>query len=133
MDYDHDDYDSMKTICEKYNKAVENISRLWKGTSRPDTLRTRPSSSKFPVLCGLLVDQDIKSLKEYATNENRVAPYRSALDENRFHVFCDLIALKFHNESICLLFDGSMVVGHVFQLIGLPVIKVYFTRIKLGG
>ncbi|XP_067934387.1 histone-lysine N-methyltransferase, H3 lysine-79 specific-like [Watersipora subatra] len=40
----HEEYKSMKTVCDKYNKAVENIKNLWKGTARPDQLRTRPST-----------------------------------------------------------------------------------------
>lgn len=46
VNVDYDDYKSMKTVCDKYNKAVENIKNLWKGTARPDQLRTRPSSGK---------------------------------------------------------------------------------------
>ena len=48
VNVDYDDYKSMKTVCDKYNKAVENIEKLWKGTARPDQLRTRPSSGKTP-------------------------------------------------------------------------------------
>lgn len=43
----HDDYKCMKTVCDKYNKAVENIKNLWKGTARPDQLRTKPSTSEY--------------------------------------------------------------------------------------
>lgn len=46
VNYDCDDFNSMKTICDKYNKAVENIKNLWKGTSRPDQLRTRPNTGQ---------------------------------------------------------------------------------------
>lgn len=43
-DYDTKSYESMKTLCEKYNRAIDSVLQLWKGTSRPIQLQTRPST-----------------------------------------------------------------------------------------
>ena len=58
----HDDYKCMKTVCDKYNKAVENIKNLWKGTARPDQLRTRPSTSKYSVFNVSSTETDVIAL-----------------------------------------------------------------------
>ncbi|GFW05211.1 histone-lysine N-methyltransferase, H3 lysine-79 specific [Trichonephila clavipes] len=34
----------MKKLCDKYNRAIDSILQLWKGTSRPAQLQTRPSN-----------------------------------------------------------------------------------------
>ncbi|GFS94464.1 histone-lysine N-methyltransferase, H3 lysine-79 specific [Nephila pilipes] len=43
-DYDTKSYESMKKLCDKYNRAIDSILQLWKGTSRPAQLQTRPSN-----------------------------------------------------------------------------------------
>lgn len=40
-DYDTSSYESMLTLCEKYNRAIDAIRQLWKGTSSPTTIATR--------------------------------------------------------------------------------------------
>lgn len=56
VNVDYDDYKSMRTVCDKYNKAVENIKNLWKGTARPDQLRTRPSCGKRVTDLGYFIE-----------------------------------------------------------------------------
>uniref|UniRef100_A0A8C4N260 Histone-lysine N-methyltransferase, H3 lysine-79 specific n=1 Tax=Eptatretus burgeri TaxID=7764 RepID=A0A8C4N260_EPTBU len=36
-------FESMQKLCEKYNRALDSIHQLWKGTTRPMKLQTRPS------------------------------------------------------------------------------------------
>jgi H3 lysine-79-specific histone-lysine N-methyltransferase len=43
-DYDTKSYDSMKDICEKYNRAIDSIRVLWRGTSRHTQMHARPST-----------------------------------------------------------------------------------------
>nr|XP_015904876.1 uncharacterized protein LOC107437400 isoform X2 [Parasteatoda tepidariorum] len=43
-DYDTKSYESMKKLCDKYNRAIDSILQLWKGTSRPAQLQTKPSN-----------------------------------------------------------------------------------------
>uniref|UniRef100_A0A2R5L708 Histone-lysine N-methyltransferase, H3 lysine-79 specific n=1 Tax=Ornithodoros turicata TaxID=34597 RepID=A0A2R5L708_9ACAR len=44
-DYDTKSYESMKTLCDKYNRAIDSVLQLWKGTSRPVRLHTQPSTA----------------------------------------------------------------------------------------
>ncbi|KAL3210258.1 hypothetical protein MRX96_037304 [Rhipicephalus microplus] len=44
-DYDTKSYESMRTLCDKYNRAIDSFLQLWKGTSRPERLHTRPSTA----------------------------------------------------------------------------------------
>nr|XP_054764002.1 histone-lysine N-methyltransferase, H3 lysine-79 specific-like isoform X1 [Lytechinus pictus] len=40
-DYDTSSYESMVTLCEKYNRAIEAIRQLWKGSSCTSTISKR--------------------------------------------------------------------------------------------
>ncbi|CAK8676134.1 unnamed protein product [Clavelina lepadiformis] len=43
-DYDTTNFESMKELCNKYNRAIESILQLWQGTSKSALLQTQPSS-----------------------------------------------------------------------------------------
>ncbi|XP_043910718.1 histone-lysine N-methyltransferase, H3 lysine-79 specific-like [Protopterus annectens] len=34
----------MQRLCEKYNRAIDSIHQLWKGTTQPMKLNTRPNN-----------------------------------------------------------------------------------------
>ncbi|XP_078280227.1 histone-lysine N-methyltransferase, H3 lysine-79 specific isoform X5 [Rhinoraja longicauda] len=42
VDYDTKCFESMQKLCEKYNRAMDSIQQLWKGTALPMKLNTRP-------------------------------------------------------------------------------------------
>ncbi|RDD47822.1 Histone-lysine N-methyltransferase, H3 lysine-79 specific [Trichoplax sp. H2] len=42
--YKPESYESMSTMCEKYNRAIDGIRQLWKGRQPPKCLGARPSS-----------------------------------------------------------------------------------------
>ncbi|CAH2292361.1 histone-lysine N-methyltransferase, H3 lysine-79 specific isoform X1 [Pelobates cultripes] len=44
IDYDTKCFESMQRLCEKYNRAIDSIHQLWKGTTQPMKLNTRPST-----------------------------------------------------------------------------------------
>ncbi|KAM4611239.1 histone-lysine N-methyltransferase, H3 lysine-79 specific-like [Discoglossus pictus] len=44
IDYDTKCFESMQRLCEKYNRAIDSIHQLWKGTTNPLKLNTRPST-----------------------------------------------------------------------------------------
>ncbi|XP_068090069.1 histone-lysine N-methyltransferase, H3 lysine-79 specific isoform X2 [Hyperolius riggenbachi] len=44
IDYDTKSFESMQRLCEKYNRAIDSIHQLWKGTTHPMKLNTRPST-----------------------------------------------------------------------------------------
>ncbi|XP_030075705.1 histone-lysine N-methyltransferase, H3 lysine-79 specific isoform X1 [Microcaecilia unicolor] len=44
IDYDTKCFESMQRLCEKYNRAIDSIHQLWKGTTQPMKLNTRPSN-----------------------------------------------------------------------------------------
>ncbi|XP_064136240.1 histone-lysine N-methyltransferase, H3 lysine-79 specific isoform X1 [Loxodonta africana] len=42
IDYDTKSFESMQRLCDKYNRAIDSIHQLWKGTTQPMKLNTRP-------------------------------------------------------------------------------------------
>lgn len=44
IDYDTKCFESMQRLCEKYNRAIDSIQHLWKGTTHPMKLNTRPNN-----------------------------------------------------------------------------------------
>uniref|UniRef100_A0A8C4XE69 Histone-lysine N-methyltransferase, H3 lysine-79 specific n=1 Tax=Erpetoichthys calabaricus TaxID=27687 RepID=A0A8C4XE69_ERPCA len=44
IDYDTKCFESMQRLCEKYNRAIDSIHQLWKGTTQPMKLNTQPSN-----------------------------------------------------------------------------------------
>ncbi|KAK3089639.1 hypothetical protein FSP39_005262 [Pinctada imbricata] len=44
QDYDVNSYESMRQLCDKYNRAIDSIRQLWKGTSREVRKLERPST-----------------------------------------------------------------------------------------
>ncbi|XP_035277480.1 histone-lysine N-methyltransferase, H3 lysine-79 specific-like, partial [Anguilla anguilla] len=43
IDYDTKCFESMQRLCDKYNRAIDSIHQLWKGTTQPMKLKRRPS------------------------------------------------------------------------------------------
>ncbi|CAB1413434.1 unnamed protein product [Pleuronectes platessa] len=44
IDYDTKCFESMQRLCDKYNRAIDSIHQLWKGTTQPMKLNKRPSN-----------------------------------------------------------------------------------------
>ncbi|KAI1882852.1 hypothetical protein AGOR_G00239170 [Albula goreensis] len=44
IDYDTKNFESMQRLCDKYNRAIDSIHQLWKGTTQPMKLNRRPST-----------------------------------------------------------------------------------------
>ncbi|XP_062590962.1 histone-lysine N-methyltransferase, H3 lysine-79 specific-like isoform X1 [Saccostrea cucullata] len=44
QEYDVNSFESMKNVCDKYNRTIDSIRQLWKGTSRQSELAGRPST-----------------------------------------------------------------------------------------
>ncbi|KAJ8274117.1 hypothetical protein COCON_G00087420 [Conger conger] len=44
IDYDTKCFESMQRLCDKYNRAIDSIHQLWKGTTQPMKLNKRPST-----------------------------------------------------------------------------------------
>ncbi|KAJ8371564.1 hypothetical protein AAFF_G00307120 [Aldrovandia affinis] len=44
IDYDTKCFESMQRLCDKYNRAIDSIHQLWKGTTQPMKLNRRPSA-----------------------------------------------------------------------------------------
>ncbi|PIK45207.1 putative histone-lysine N-methyltransferase, H3 lysine-79 specific isoform X3 [Apostichopus japonicus] len=43
-EYDTKSYESMHRLCEKYNRAIDALLRMWKGTTRPKTPKKRATT-----------------------------------------------------------------------------------------
>ncbi|XP_060559801.1 histone-lysine N-methyltransferase, H3 lysine-79 specific-like isoform X1 [Ruditapes philippinarum] len=67
--YDTTSYESMKSLCEKYNRAIDSVLQLWKGTSKPNSLINTKAST--PLLKHILQQcydhavQDPDKLNQY--------------------------------------------------------------------
>ncbi|XP_072293990.1 histone-lysine N-methyltransferase, H3 lysine-79 specific isoform X1 [Eucyclogobius newberryi] len=44
IDYDTKSFESMQRLCDKYNRAIDSIHQLWKGTTQPMKLNKHPSN-----------------------------------------------------------------------------------------
>ncbi|XP_054708886.1 uncharacterized protein LOC129218593 [Uloborus diversus] len=67
-DYDTKSYESMKKLCDKYNRAIDSILQLWKGTSRPAQLQTKPSNGLLRHILQQVYNQavtDPEKLNQY--------------------------------------------------------------------
>ncbi|XP_052258145.1 histone-lysine N-methyltransferase, H3 lysine-79 specific-like isoform X2 [Dreissena polymorpha] len=67
--YDTTSFESMKSLCEKYNRAIDSIHQLWKGTSKLANLTNTKAST--PLLKHILQQcydhavQDPEKLNQY--------------------------------------------------------------------
>ncbi|XP_035229778.1 histone-lysine N-methyltransferase, H3 lysine-79 specific-like [Stegodyphus dumicola] len=72
-DYDTKSYESMKKLCDKYNRAIDGVVNLvsmplWKGTSRPAQLQTKPSNGLLRHILQQVYNQavtDPEKLNQY--------------------------------------------------------------------
>ncbi|XP_060071074.1 histone-lysine N-methyltransferase, H3 lysine-79 specific-like [Ylistrum balloti] len=60
QDYDVKSYESMKQLCDKYNRTIDSILQLWKGTSRPQKIKERPSTGLLKHILQQCYDHAVK-------------------------------------------------------------------------
>lgn len=68
QDYEVDSFESMKNVCDKYNRTIDSIRQLWKGTSRQSELMGRPSTALLKHIlqqCYNLAVSDPEKLNQY--------------------------------------------------------------------
>ncbi|KAG8175660.1 hypothetical protein JTE90_024407 [Oedothorax gibbosus] len=103
-DYDTKSYESMKKLCDKFNRAIDSILQLWKGTSRhlPDQLQKKPSNGLLRHILQQVYNQavtDPEKLNQYEpfspevygeTSFEFITKMVSELDISEHDVFIDL-------------------------------------------
>ncbi|GAB6026552.1 hypothetical protein CHUAL_012970 [Chamberlinius hualienensis] len=57
-DYDTRSYESMKSLCDKYNRAIDSLRQLWKGTARP-TVNSRANSDLLRHILQQVYNQSV--------------------------------------------------------------------------
>ncbi|XP_021339440.1 histone-lysine N-methyltransferase, H3 lysine-79 specific-like isoform X1 [Mizuhopecten yessoensis] len=60
QDYDVRSFESMKQLCDKYNRTIDSILQLWKGTSRPQKIKERPSTGLLKHILQQCYDHAVK-------------------------------------------------------------------------
>ena len=59
-DYDPHCFDSMSKLCERYNRAVDSIVKLWKGRAPPACLNRRPSQELLRHVLSKVYNHSVK-------------------------------------------------------------------------
>ena len=68
---DTSSFENMQSLCEKYNRAMDNILTLWRGTNRINKLYTRP----VPGLLKHIVQQCYNRAVEDPEKLNQYEPF----------------------------------------------------------
>ncbi|XP_028407615.1 histone-lysine N-methyltransferase, H3 lysine-79 specific-like [Dendronephthya gigantea] len=59
-DYDPNCFDSMSKLCERYNRAVDSVVKLWKGRAPPACLNRRPSQELLRHVLSKVYNHSVK-------------------------------------------------------------------------
>ncbi|XP_052096294.1 histone-lysine N-methyltransferase, H3 lysine-79 specific-like isoform X4 [Mytilus californianus] len=68
QDYDTKSYESMKNLCDKYNRTIDSFKNLWKGASRPKKQSDKASSGLLKHIlqqCYNISVEDPERLNQY--------------------------------------------------------------------
>lgn len=68
QDYDTKSYESMKNLCDKYNRTIDSFKQLWKGASRPKKQSDRASTGLLKHIlqqCYNIAVEDPERLNQY--------------------------------------------------------------------
>ncbi|XP_076081086.1 uncharacterized protein LOC143051984 isoform X3 [Mytilus galloprovincialis] len=68
QDYDTKSYESMKNLCDKYNRTIDSFKNLWKGASRPKKQSDKASSGLLKHIlqqCYNIAVEDPERLNQY--------------------------------------------------------------------
>ncbi|XP_067129962.1 uncharacterized protein [Centruroides vittatus] len=123
-DYDTRSFESMKTLCDKYNRAIDSVLQLWKGTSRPSRLQTRPSTGLLRHILQQVYNHSVtdpEKLNQYEpfspevygeTSYEFVAQMINEIEINEDDIFIDLgsgvgqVVLQMAATTICKMCYG---------------------------
>jgi hypothetical protein len=106
-------YDSMKQLCERYNRAVSNIKKLWSGRQPPPGIDAPPS---IPLLRHI-INQAYSRAVNSPEDLNSYEPFSPEVyGETSFELVCEVIKLTKMTENDVFLDLGSGVGQIVLQV-----------------
>lgn len=108
-EYDPKCFHSMSTMCERYNRAVDSVVKLWKGRSPPKCLNQRPSQDLLRHILSKVYNHSIKDPEKL----NLYEPFSPEVyGETSFDLVAQMVkAIPFQSEEIFL--DLGSGVGQV--------------------
>ncbi|XP_076042508.1 DOT1 like histone lysine methyltransferase grappa [Oratosquilla oratoria] len=113
-DYDTRSYESMKQLCDKYNRAVDSILQLEKGTSLPAArLNKRPSRGMLKHILTQIYNQAVVDPEKL----NQYEPFSPEVyGETSFELICQMVDQIHITEDDTFIDLGSGVGQVVLQM-----------------
>ncbi|KAJ8357778.1 hypothetical protein SKAU_G00205720 [Synaphobranchus kaupii] len=123
IDYDTKCFQSMQRLCDKYNRAIESIHQLWKGTTQPMKLNKRPSAGLLRHILQQVYNHSV-------TDPDRLNNYEpfspEVYGETSFDLVAQIIQEMEMVEDDTFVDLGSGVGQVVLQVAGATNCKHYF-------
>lgn len=112
-DYDMNSYDSMKSLCDRYNRAIDSIRQLWRGTPNERRLRTRPSTGLLKHILQISYNRAVDDPE----NLNQYEPFSPEVyGETSFELVEQMIDVIKFTKDDCFIDLGSGVGQVVLQV-----------------
>ena len=127
--YDPNCFDSMSKLCERYNRAVDSIVKLWKGRAPPTCLNRRPSQELLRHVLSKVYNHSVKDPDKL----NLYEPFSPEVyGETSFDLVAQMVkAVPFKSDEVFLDL-GSGVGQVVLQVAASTNIKECFGIEKAG-
>ena len=127
--YDRHCFDSMSKLCERYNRAVDSVVKLWKGRAPPACLNRRPSQELLRHVLSKVYNHSVKDPDKL----NLYEPFSPEVyGETSFDLVAQMVkAVSFQSDEIFLDL-GSGVGQVVLQVAASTNIKHCFGIEKAG-
>ena len=108
-DYDPNCFDSMSKLCERYNRAVDSVVKLWKGRAPPACLNRRPSQELLRHVLSKVYNHSVKDPDKL----NLYEPFSPEVyGETSFDLVAQMVkAIPFKSDEVFL--DLGSGVGQV--------------------
>ncbi|XP_019855114.1 PREDICTED: uncharacterized protein LOC109584002 [Amphimedon queenslandica] len=111
--FDPSSFESMKMFCEKYNRAVDNIRKLWSGRQPPPCIDVLPSSQHLKHIITQIYNRSVKKPEDL----NQYEPFSPEVyGETSFELIQEVIATTRMTENDVFLDLGSGVGQIVLQV-----------------
>ncbi|XP_071522598.1 histone-lysine N-methyltransferase, H3 lysine-79 specific isoform X2 [Panulirus ornatus] len=121
-DYDTRSYDSMRQLCDKYNRAIDSVLQLEKGTSLPATrLNKRPSRGMLKHILTQIYNHAVVDPEKL----NQYEPFSPEVyGETSFELICQMIDQIHITEDDVFVDLGSGVGQVVLQMAALTLCRI---------
>ena len=107
--YDPRSFESMSKLCERYNRAVDSIVKLWRGRALPQCINKRPSQELLRHILSKVYNHSVKEPDKL----NLYEPFSPEVyGETSFELIAQMVkAIPFRSDEV--FFDLGSGVGQV--------------------